>query len=66
MRVSLQCADERDRFMDMEMMMYYNASERDMEGWKALFAKTDERLHLKSIVTPPGSAQSVMELVLKD
>ena len=47
------------------MMMNYNAVERDTEGWKALFEKADPRLVLKDIATPPGSAQSVMEVVLK-
>lgn len=53
------------RFMDLEMMMNFNAIERDTEGWKALFEKADPRLMLKNIVTPQGSAQSVMEVVLK-
>ena len=57
----LTCA----RAMDMEMMLAYNAVERDIEGWKSLFEKADPRLELKNIVTPPGSAQSVMEIVLK-
>ncbi len=52
--------------MDMEMMLTYNAIERDLEGWKALFAKADKRLKLQSVTTPPGSAQSIMELVLSD
>lgn len=49
----------------MEMMLCYNAVERDIEGWKALFAKADNRLKLQNMVTPPGSSQSVMELVLE-
>ena len=48
----------------MEMMLVYNAVERDLEGWKALYAKAG--LKLKSIVTPHGSAQSLMELVPDD
>ena len=48
------------------MMMNFNAIERDTEGWKSLFKKADPRLVLKNIVTPPGSAQSVMEVVLKE
>ena len=51
--------------MDMEMMLCYNAVERDLEGWKELFARTDKRLKMKSVVTPPGSAQSIMEIVLE-
>ncbi len=50
--------------MDMEMMLNFNAVERDLEGWKELFAKADSRLKLQKVVTPPGSAQSVMELAL--
>jgi hypothetical protein len=53
------------RIMDMEMMLCYNAVERDLEGWKELFARTDKRLKMKSVVTPPGSAQSIMEIVLE-
>lgn len=53
------------RIMDMEMMLTYNAIERDLEGWKALFAMTDERLKLQRVITPPGSAHSVMELALQ-
>ena len=45
--------------------MTFNASERDLEGWKALFAQVDQRLKLQSVVTPPGSAHSIMELVLE-
>lgn len=52
------------RTMDMEMMLTYNAVERDLEGWKDLFAKADERLGLRSVSTPPGSAHSIMELTL--
>jgi len=52
------------RTMDMEMMVTYNAVERDLEGWKTLFAKADKRLKLRSFVTPVGSAHSIMELVL--
>ena len=51
--------------MDMEMMICYNAVERDLDGWKGLLAKADERLKLQRVVTPPGSAQSVMEFVLE-
>ena len=48
----------------MEMMMGFNAVERDLDGWKELFAKAESRLKLQNVVTPPGSAQSVMDLVL--
>jgi hypothetical protein len=58
------CGD--NRVMDMEMMICYNAVERDLSGWKALFAKADRRLTLESVITPPGSAQSIMSLVLKE
>ena len=54
-----------NRIMDMEMMICYNAVERDVDGWKGLLAKADERLKLQRVVTPPGSAQSVMEFVLE-
>ena len=50
--------------MDIEMMVMLNALERDLEGWKALCPKADKRLKLQSVVTPPGSSLSIMELVL--
>ncbi len=50
----------------MEMMMSFNAVERDLEGWGALLMKADGRLQIQNVVTPPGSAQSVLEIVLKD
>lgn len=63
------CANRADlvgflRIMDMEMMMTYNGVERDLEGWKALFVSADRRLKLQNVATPPGSAHSIMELVL--
>jgi hypothetical protein len=51
--------------MDMEMMLCHSAVERDVEGWNELFAKTDKPLKMQSTVTPPGSAQSIMELALE-
>lgn len=59
-----QCAIAR--FMDMEMMITLNAVERDLEGWKSLFAQVDKKLKLQNVVTPPGSSQSIMELVMKE
>ncbi|KAK4948208.1 hypothetical protein LTR66_014137 [Elasticomyces elasticus] len=53
------------RTMDMEMMLNFNAVERDLESWKALFAKVHRRLRLLQVVTPPGSAQSIMELAME-
>ena len=53
------------RIMDMEMMLCHNAVERDLEGWKELLARTDKSLKMQSVVTPLGSAQSIMELVLE-
>ena len=46
----------------MEMMVTYNAVERDLAGWKALFAMAHHGLELRSLVTPKGSAHSIMEL----
>ncbi len=67
--VDEECEDLKliivDRVMDMEMMISFNAVERDLEGWKELCAKADQRLKIKNVVTPPGSAQSVMEIVLE-
>ncbi|KIV81899.1 hypothetical protein PV11_04048 [Exophiala sideris] len=62
---TLKSGDERRmRMRDMQMMIMHNALERDEEEWKNLFAQTDRRLRLVDIHTPPGSALSLIELVL--
>lgn len=61
----LKLGDERRmRMRDMQMMIMHNALERDEDEWRALFAQTDQRLRLAGICTPPGSALSLIELVL--
>jgi 6-hydroxytryprostatin B O-methyltransferase len=54
------------RVRDLTMLQVFNSSERDLEDWKALFGMVDERLVLRSVVQPPGSVMSVLELVLVD
>jgi len=62
----LSLADERRmRIRDMQMMVMHNALERDEEEWRQLFAETDSRLRLVAIRTPPGSALSLIEVVLE-
>ncbi|KAK5552905.1 hypothetical protein LTR46_008980 [Exophiala xenobiotica] len=54
------------RFMGaMNMMISFNSGERDLDGWKSLFKMPDSWLGLRYIVTPPGSALSIMELDLR-
>lgn len=61
----LSLADERRmRIRDMQMMVMHNALERDEDEWRQLFAETDPRLRLVAIRTPPGSALSLIEVVL--
>lgn len=50
------------RIMDMKMMTF-NAKERELEGWIKLFAGADPRLRLKYVTKPPGSANSILEVV---
>ncbi|KAK5321117.1 hypothetical protein LTR93_006359 [Exophiala xenobiotica] len=63
---TLSRAEERRlRIMDMNMMISFNSGERELDGWKSLFKMADSRLGLRYIVTPPGSALSIMELDLR-
>lgn len=63
----LKPADERRmRIRDLQMMVMHNALERDEGEWRRLLAETDERLRLVAIRTPPGSALSIIEVVLDD
>lgn len=48
----------------MEMMLSYNAIERDLDGWNRLFKRADERLKLQRVISPPGSVCSFLELSL--
>ena len=49
--------------MDMEMMMDFNARQRELWEWEDLLATADPRFKLKNVVKPPGSLQSIMEVV---
>lgn len=58
-----------ERFMraqDMHMGVLTNAKERDREQWDWLLHQTDQRLRINSITLPPGSAMSLIEIVLGD
>lgn len=51
------------RIMDLEMTTTFGACERERADWEALFAMGDERFQLKNVQKPPGSVNSVMEVV---
>ena len=57
--------EEFMRAQDMQMMTLTNAKERDYEQWVDLVKRTDSRLKLKNVVTPPGSAMSLIEIVFE-
>ena len=50
------------RSMDLAMLEFHNAKERDMSDWTRLLRKADERFHIVSTKQPPGSRLSVMEV----
>ncbi|KAM5467369.1 hypothetical protein MauCBS54593_005337 [Microsporum audouinii] len=55
---------ERDfRSMDLEMAYTFNARERTLADWKALFVAADPAFVLKKVVDPPGSAMGLLEFV---
>ncbi|KAF2484753.1 O-methyltransferase-domain-containing protein [Neohortaea acidophila] len=52
------------RRSDMEMMVQFNALEREAADWEALIKMADERLEVTSISKPPGSHNSIVEVVV--
>ncbi|KAF2757494.1 S-adenosyl-L-methionine-dependent methyltransferase [Pseudovirgaria hyperparasitica] len=49
------------RSLDLEMASTFNARERTLSDWKALFALADPGFVLRSVVEPEGSAMAVLE-----
>ncbi|XXH01443.1 hypothetical protein Hte_007803 [Hypoxylon texense] len=55
---------ERDfRAMDLEMAYTFNARERTLADWTALFEEADPGFVLKSVIEPIGSAMGILEFV---
>ena len=52
------------RIQDIAMWSLFNAGERDLEGWKALFKAADPKLELLKVENPAGSALSLLVLTL--
>ncbi|KAI1139191.1 S-adenosyl-L-methionine-dependent methyltransferase [Hypoxylon sp. FL0543] len=50
---------------DIFVKMGLNAKERTKEDWMALLSTADERFEITSIVTPPQSVHSILEVVWK-
>ncbi|OTA55081.1 S-adenosyl-L-methionine-dependent methyltransferase [Hypoxylon sp. EC38] len=50
---------------DMFVKMGLNAKERTKEDWMALLSAADERFEIKSIITPPQSVHSIIEVTWK-
>ncbi|OTA83399.1 hypothetical protein M434DRAFT_378393 [Hypoxylon sp. CO27-5] len=48
---------------DMFVKMGLNAKERTKEDWTALLSTADKRFEIKSIISPPQSVHSVLEIV---
>lgn len=51
--------------LDLQMFSMLNAKERTAEDWAALLKSADERLVIKGIHEPPGSAIGLVEAMLK-
>ena len=49
--------------LDLQMMTGNNAKERGKGDWEKLLRSADERLSIKAIKQPPGSAASLIEVV---
>ena len=52
------------RVRDLTMMQVFNSHERDLEQWTALLRAADERLRLRRVIEPFGSAMSLLEVEL--
>ena len=52
------------RALDLHMAMMFNGKEREMHEWTAILEAADPRLKIKNVVTPQGSALSVIEIML--
>jgi hypothetical protein len=51
--------------MDLQMMIHFNAQERDPDDWTALFTAADSRFKILNIVRLPGSVNHVIEIVFE-
>lgn len=49
--------------MDLEMAYTFNARERTLADWKALFKEADPAFVLKSVIEPTGSAMGILEFL---
>ncbi|KAK3944724.1 6-hydroxytryprostatin B O-methyltransferase [Diplogelasinospora grovesii] len=52
------------RVRDLTMMQVFNSHERDLEQWRQLLEKADERLRLARVIEPFGSAMALLEVEL--
>ena len=50
------------RSMDLAMLEFHNAKERDGEDWAYLLQRADRRFHIVDIKQPPGSRLSMIEV----
>ena len=55
---------ETNTSLDLQMMTALNAKERRAQDWEALVKSAGERIAVKIIMQLPGSAASVIEVVL--
>lgn len=49
----------------MQMMAAVNSKERTEEDWVEVIKRADSRYSVEAVVTPPGSAMAVIEIVFK-
>lgn len=52
------------RHRDLTMLQSFNSLERDIDDWKDLLSRADDRLSLVNVVQPVGSVMSVLEVKL--
>lgn len=49
----------------MQMMAAVNSKERTEEDWVEVIKRADSRYSVEAVVTPPGSAMAVIEIMFK-
>lgn len=50
------------RAVDLNMAAIFNSHERTVAQWKELLAGADARFSLQEVVSPPGSALSIIDV----
>ncbi|KAF7190671.1 O-methyltransferase bik3, partial [Pseudocercospora fuligena] len=54
------------RLYDINMMVLFNAMERDLAAWEGILQRADRRLKVKAVSRPLGSSYSLIDVMLEE